>query len=325
MRRILPSGIAGLLGATLLAVPAAAQDEALDRIDLPTGWQPEGVTTDGTTLFAGSLADGAILRADPATGETTVLAEGAEGRVSVGVDLDGAGRLWAAGGPTGEIRAYDAASGELLETYPVEAGFLNDVVATDGAVYVTDSFMPQLLVIPLGEGGALPAPEEATSLAIGGELEYADGFNVNGIVATDAGLVVVHSAEGQLYRIDPASGEAALIDIGEASVSNGDGLELDGQRLYVVRNQLNQVVAFDLDEGTTTATLVGEASSDDFDVPTTAALIGDDLWAVNARFGTEPAAESEYWITRVDAPGGDMAEDDMAEDDMAEDDMAEDD
>jgi sugar lactone lactonase YvrE len=183
---------------------------------------------------------------------------GGVGLVGGGVAGGGAGRLWAAGGGTGEIRAYDAASGELLETYPVEAGFLNDVVATDEAVYVTDSFMPQVLVIPLGDGGSLSAPEEAASLPIGGELEYGEGFNVNGIVAAPAGLIVVHSAEGQLYRVDPATGEAALIDIGDASVSNGDGLELDGQRLYVVRNQLNQIVALDLDEGATAATLAGE-------------------------------------------------------------------
>jgi hypothetical protein len=60
-------------------------------------------------------------------------------------------------------------------------------------------------------------------------------------------------------------------------------------------------------------------TSDDFDVPTTAALVGDALWAVNARFGTEPAAESEYWITRVEAPSGDdMADEDMADEAMEE-------
>ena len=65
------------------------------------------------------------------------------GRVTVGLDYeDGAHRLWAAGGPTGEVRAYDARTGEILETYSVTAGFLNDVAVTEDAVYVTDSLHP---------------------------------------------------------------------------------------------------------------------------------------------------------------------------------------
>jgi hypothetical protein len=46
---------------------------------------------------------------------------------------------------------------------------------------------------------------------------------------------------------------------------------------------------------------VAELSHDGFDTPTTAALIGDDLWVVNARFGGPTGAETEYWVTRVDA------------------------
>lgn len=315
-RRVATVAITSVL--LLMATATAAQ--APDRIDLPNGWAPEGITTDGTSLFVGSLANGAIWRGDPATGEGDVLAEGSEGRVSVGIDAEtDAGRIWAAGGATGEVRAYDSETGELLATYAFEAGFLNDVVATPGAVYATDSFMPQLLVVPLGEGGALPEPDAVEVLPISGELEYTeDAFNVNGIVSSPAGLVVVHSTDGELFRVDPATGEGTRIDIGEASVSNGDGLELVGQTLYVVRNQLNQVAVFELDEGATTATLVAELSSDDLDVPTTAASLGSDLWAVNARDFGQGGPDAEYWITRLDAPamGGQMRDDtgEMAED-----------
>lgn len=301
MRRILPAGTAGLLGIALIAAPVAAQDEGLDRIEMPDGWAPEGITTDGSSLYAGSLANGAILEVDPASGESSVLVEGAEGMVVAGIEHGPFGRLWAAGAPTGEVRAYDAESGELLATYPFESGFLNDVAATEEAVYVTDSFMPQVLVIPLGEDGALPEPDATEVLPISGELEYGEGFNLNGIVATEAGLVVIHSGEGQLYRIDPATGEAALIDSGDVELTAGDGLELSGDTLYVVRNRLNQVVALELDEGATSASVVGEITSDDFDVPTTIAQLGDDLWAVNARFGTDATPETEYWMTRADA------------------------
>ena len=287
-------------GASPPASPGAA---GLDRIDLPNGWQPEGIAALGDRLFVGSLADGAIWRGDPATGEGSVLVPGSEGAVSVGLEADEAnGRLWVAGGDTGEVRAYAADTGELLETYKFEAGFLNDLVVTPEAVYVTDSFMPQILVVPLGEGGALPAADETEVLSLGGDIEYGEGFNVNGIEAVPAGLVVVHSSTGELFRVDPASGEATRIDLGDATLTAGDGLTVDGSTLYVVRNELNQIAVLELDEGATSATQVAELTNEGFDVPTTVAVMGDDLWAVNARFGTDPTPETEYWITRLDAP-----------------------
>lgn len=295
------------LGAAVVAalvLPAGAVAQAPDRIDLPSGWQGEGITTDGTSLFAGSLADGAIWKADPTTGVGEVLVPGAEGMISVGMDIESdAGRLWVAGGPTGQVRAYDSGSGELLETYPFEAGFLNDVAVGTDAVYITDSFMPQVLVVPLLEDGGLAGPDEALAVPIGGELEYGEGFNLNGVVATDAGLIAVHSPTGVLYRIDPTTGEATGIDSGDIVLAAGDGLEPDGDTLYVVRNNANQVVAVELNDDATVASAAGEYTSEGFDVPTTAALIGDDLWAVNARFGTEATPETEYWITRLDVSG----------------------
>jgi outer membrane protein assembly factor BamB len=306
MRRVLPAFSASLLSLGLVAGPAAAQDDGLDRIEMPNGWAPEGITTDGEMLYAGSLANGAILAADPSTGTTEVLFEGAEGLVVAGIEYDD-GRLWAAGANGGEVRAYDAETGELLATYPFEAGFLNDVVATDDAVYVSDSFVPQVAVIPLGEDGALADPADAYVLPISGDLEYGEGFNANGIVAAPAGLVLVHSGLGQLYRVDPASGESSLIDTGGAELTAGDGLELVDQTLYVMRNRLGpsvvgEIVAVELDDELASGSVVGTVSSDDWDVSTTVAAIGDDLWSVNARFGTDPTPETEYWMSRVDAP-----------------------
>lgn len=308
MRRALPAFGAGLLSIGLVAGPVAAQD-GLDRIEMPNGWAPEGITTDGEQLFAGSLANGAILTADPATGETEVLFEGGEGLIVAGIDYDEAGRLWAAGATGGEVRAYDAETGELLETYPFQAGFLNDAVVTADAVYISDSFVPQVAVVPLGEDGTLPAPEEAFVLPISGDLTYGEGFNANGIAATDAGLVLVHSGEGRLYRIDPATGESTLIDTGAAELKAGDGLELVDQTLYVMRNRLGpsivgEIVAVELDEELTSGSVIGSVSSEDWDVSTTVAAIGDDLWSVNARFGTDATPDTGYWMSRVDAPAG---------------------
>ena len=60
------------------ARPAATPD----RIELPDGWQPEGITTDGDRLYVGSLANGAIWKANPYTGKGRVLAPGRTGRVA---------------------------------------------------------------------------------------------------------------------------------------------------------------------------------------------------------------------------------------------------
>jgi hypothetical protein len=283
-------------------LPAATAAQALDRIDLPDGWQPEGITTDGTSLFVGSLADGAVWKADPATGEGAVLVPGTEGSVAVGVEHEAAhGRLWTAGGATGSVSAYDAATGELLMTYPFEAGFVNDVVATDTAVFATDSMMPQLLVIPLGDDGALPAADGTSVLTYSGDYEHLEGFNVNGIVAAPEGLIVVQSNTGSLFLVDPATGAATRIDTGDVDLTNGDGLELAGSTLYVSRNQDSEVAKLELGEGLASASLVATLTAPDLDVTSTVALLGSDLWVVNARFGTEPGPDTPYWVSRLDA------------------------
>ena len=63
-----------------------------------------------------------------------------------------------------------------------------------------------------------------------------------------------------------------------------------------------RIVAVELDEQATSGAVTGSVTSDDFDVPTTVAALGDDLWVVNARFGTDPTPETGYWMSRVDAP-----------------------
>ena len=56
---------AALVPSVALAVRAAPPDVFPSLISLPTGFQPEGVATGrGTALYAGSLVDGAIYRAD---------------------------------------------------------------------------------------------------------------------------------------------------------------------------------------------------------------------------------------------------------------------
>ena len=272
-------------------------------IDLPDGWQPEGITNGpGTTVFVGSLANGAIWRGDVRTGEDSVPVEGASGMVAVGIDYEtSTNRLWVAGGPTGEVRAYDAGSGQLLEAYTFpSAGFLNDLVVTRNAVFVTDSFAPALAVIPLGQAGSLANPSAAFTLPMTGDFTFVPGeFNANGIVATRGWLIVVMSQSGELVRVDPQTGASNVIDLGGATAGSGDGLELRGGTLYVVRNFLNQVDVFRLGPKLESASLLGSITSADLDIPTTAAFAAGRLWAVNARFTTPPTPDTAYWITKL--------------------------
>ena len=306
MRRL----IAPILGLALLAgaaVGPATANSFPAQINLPPGWQPEGITSDGTTLYVGSLVDGAIWRGTLQSGSGAGFIDGVEGQMAVGLDYEGAhDRLWVAGGGGSSIRVYDATTGELLETYTFESGFVNDIVATDEAVYATDSNIQQLLVVPLGADGALPAPGDAFTLPLTGDIEYdtAPGvFNANGIAWARGQLLIVQSNTGLVFTVDAdgVASEVALSDAdGEYLVTNGDGIEVHGRTLSVVRNFNNQVATFKLNGQMTSGVLIDEIGSDSFAIPTTATWAAGDLWVVNARFDVQnPPADLPYWISRV--------------------------
>jgi hypothetical protein len=298
--RVLVGGTLVILAGTILA-PTAAAKNFPETVDLPNGWQPEGITSSATTAYVGSLATGAIWSIDLKSGSGHVLVPGAAGRVAVGVEYDTrSGRLWVAGGPTGRVSAYDARTGALLADYQFAApvGFINDLVVTDNAVYATDSNVQQLLVIPLGPGGALPAPSAAFELALGGDISYGPGFNANGIVAGRNRLILVQSNTGLLFSVDPATGVADAIDLGGASVLDGDGLELVGDTLFVGRN-VNEVDVFRMGPHFASARQIAAVHRDSFDTPTTLTYAAGRLWVVNARFSTTPTAGTPYWLTRL--------------------------
>jgi hypothetical protein len=305
MRRILGPILGLALLSALTAVPATANPFP-DQIDLPPGWQPEGITSNGTTLYVGSLVDGAIWRGTLQSGTGDTFIEGVEGQMAVGIDYeDSHDRLWVAGGGNHTVRVYDASNGQLLETYTFDSGFINDVVATADAVYATDSNIPQLIVIPLGANGELPAPADATTIELGGAIEYVeDEFNANGIAWARGWLIIVQSNLGLVFRVDPESGDTTQIELsdtaGDYTVVNGDGIEVRGNTLAVVRNFSNEVDTFKLNGQLTAGALTSQIESDGFAIPTTATWAAGDLWAVNARFDVEnPPPDLPYWITRV--------------------------
>jgi hypothetical protein len=288
---------------------AAPPDNFPDRIDLPNGFFPEGIESGrGTTFFVGSLIDGAILRGDLRTGSSAVLAPGATGRASLGIAYEASqNRLWVAGGGSGfnagvgDVRVYDASSGELLATFvpPDPVGALNDVAITHDAVYVTDSFNAQLVKIPLPADGSLPSEDSVTLLPVTGEFVQTPGVaNLNGIVYKSGMLVVAQSNTGKLFRVDPATGAAEEVDLGGVALSGVDGLELQGHTLYAVRNT-NLVTVVRLGSHLATGTVLGDITDPGLDVPTTATVAAGRLWVVNARFGTGPTPDTKYWITQL--------------------------
>jgi hypothetical protein len=127
------------------------------------------------------------------------------------------------------------------------------------------------------------------------------GFNLNGIVASPNGkvLIAVQTNTGKLFRIDPATGATQLVDLGGASLSNGDGLLLQGKTLYVVQNVANRITVLQLAPDLAGGSVAGTITSPSFDVPTTLARFGNRLYAVNARFTTPPTPTTPYSIVQV--------------------------
>ena len=296
MKGKLLSALTMAVGLAAAAVAGAASFP--ERIDLPDGWQPEGIATGrGHELFVGSIPTGAVYRVDARTGTGSVVVPPREGHAAIGLKADKRRRLFVAGGPTGSAFVYDAKSGRELARFqlapPGSDTFVNDVALTRRTAYFTDSRRGVLYAVDAGLRGAreIPLPD----------IPLSPGNNLNGIVATRNGstLLAVQGNVGRLWRIDPITGAAQAVDLDGASLTNGDGLLLAGRTLYVVQNRLNQVAVVRLDRNLARGRVVRTITDDDLDVPTTIARVGSRLYAVNARFGTPPTPTTDYWITRL--------------------------
>jgi DNA-binding beta-propeller fold protein YncE len=156
-----------------------------------------------------------------------------------------------------------------------------------------------LYKIPIGSDGSLGA---AQTIPLSGDYTQVAGFNLNGIDATPSGraLVAVQTANGRLYRIDPATGVAKTISLASGeSVPNGDGILLDGKKLYVVQNQNNAIAVVRLSSDLTSGVVRERITDPDFQVPTTIDDFGHRLYAVNARFGTPNPSTLAYQVVQV--------------------------
>lgn len=307
--------LAGFLGLAL-AVPTAGTATAgsrslQDRIELPDGFQPEGITIGpGPIAYFGSRADGDIYAANLKTGAGEIISQGpGPGNPSVGLKSDQRGLLYVSGGVAGSARVISTRTGEILRSYQLNTGttFVNDVVLSKRAAWFTDSRNAQLYVVPRAYRGR-PAPASAVrTLPLRGEWVQSaavDDIDANGIALTPdrRNLLVVNSGSGRLYRVNPRTGYATEVDLGGTLLTNGDGLLVQGRTLYAVQNRLNKVAVVRLNRSGTAGRLVTELRSNDFDIPTTIAAYRGSLFLPNARFSTPPTPTTPYWVTRIDQP-----------------------
>lgn len=301
------------LAAASVSLPASAHQPGPESgptvlpttIHLPDGFRPEGIAI-GAQPFAyfGSLADGSIYRANLITGQGGIISAG-PGTQSVGLALDHRGRLFVAGGTAGDARVVNVATGAVLASYPLATGptFINDVIVAGDAAWFTDSFQPVLYRAPLGRGGRLPTAEEVTAVPLTGDWVQTAGQNANGIERTPdgAGLLVIQTSTGRLFRVDPATGAATEVDLDGQRLPAGDGLLLHGRTLYVVQNVLNQVSVIELDPAGTRGTVVAQVSDPSFDLPTTVARFGARLYLPN--FGPlTPTPDTPYTAVAINRP-----------------------
>jgi sugar lactone lactonase YvrE len=212
------------------------------------------------------------------------------------------GRLYVAGGGTGQVRVYDIASRALLATFDTRGAdtasptFVNDLVVTaDGDIYATDSFRPFIYRI---DGRAVAAGAGAVeAIDVSARIPYVAGaFNLNGIVEDDGDLVVVQSATGELFRVQPGDDAPPAAGIREIPVrggplTGGDGLLIDRGRLLVV-----QGAAPGFPKGVVTVVRLRERraaverriADETLAGPSTIARARDRWLVVNANFGGGP-------------------------------------
>lgn len=293
--RAAATAIAVVLTASCSGGPAPLPD----ALELPAGFQPEGIAAGpGSSFFVGSIPTGAVYRGDVRSGEGSVLVAARQGRAAIGLE-DAGGRLFVAGGPTGRAFIYDSRTGADVATVLLtsqQPSFINDVAVTDTSAFFTDSLSP---VIYRVDRETL----EVASIALTGDLVYEEGFNANGIEATADGraLVIVQTNTGELFTVEAGTGATRRIDLaGDGPLPGGDGLLLSGRTLYVAQNSENQIAVVRVDTGLATGTVVGRITDARFDAPTTIAAVADHLYVVNARVDLADPGTAAYRVVRVE-------------------------
>lgn len=295
---------------TLGAAPADAAPKGPTRIDLGVGFRPEGITTlpGGSAFFAGSMADGRIVKGNLRTGEVWTLVGPEAGRAVRGMMYDArSGLVWATGTAAGGgfVLVFNASSGAVVKSWTIpDAAFLNDLTVTPSAVWVTDSGVDRLIRIPVLAGGV---PGDTLSfLPLSGAWPTSGDLRANGIRALpDGTLLLDQSSAGGLWRVDPSSGVVSRIPISRGSLIGGDGVELMGSTVFVVRGNDNEsITRLTLGHsrgGQLTARWRGRITDPGIDFPSTTSRSARYLYTISARFSVADPTSADFWVTRTSA------------------------
>ena len=269
-------------------------------------------------FFVGSLADGQVLRGNVGDEAVTeFLPAGGDGRGSAaGIKVDARGRLFVGGGPGGKVWIYDIATRRHIATLSSGAAvtLINDIaILPGGEAYVTDSLHPVLYRIAADATGEAWL-EEWLPFA-GTPLTYfRAGLNLNGIAPSADGtyLLVNQTNAGLLFRIEIATKTVRTIDLGGRidegqpivqTLPHGDGILLDGQRLFVARNTSNEIAIVDLTPDLLRGEVTARLSPTELVFPTGLAKAGDRLLVTNAQLNRMgPGSEPDLPFTVVSMP-----------------------
>ncbi|MET4592540.1 hypothetical protein [Arthrobacter sp. 754] len=291
-----------LMGLLAPAVPAAAAPPEDSEIVLPGATSAEGIAAGrGTTFYAGDLGTGDIFRGDIRTGKAKLFIDAPnDGRAAVGMKADTRNNLlFVAGGATGKAFIYDTESGEPVKTVELAPGFINDVTLTRDGAWFTNSAAAVLYFVPVSRSGVVGEVQEPPLKLTGPAADASDPFNLNGIAAAQGGktLIVAHSGNSELYTVNPENGTSAKIE--GVSVPNVDGILVRGHQLWAVQNFKNQVSHIRLSGDLSSGRVLDVIKSEDFNIPTTAALFGNTLAVVNAQFMDKKDKQFEVVLVRA--------------------------
>lgn len=304
MQAISRFAAAGFLFSSACLIPftAMAQTE-ISSLPLPMdAAYPEGVAVDPVSgkIYLNSASTGFLVRVDPVSGSAEVVADPLKrtpeelqlpGSYALGLKVDAQGRAWVAGGRSGSAHVINSHTGQTLArlTTPPTTGLLNDVVLTENSAFFTDTRRPMLWrasTDSLNDG-----PLEPWLSLENSPIAYGEGANLNGIAASQDGkyLIVVHMGHGKLFRISTEDRQIEEIMIHGGSLEGGDGLLIHGDRLFVVRQPAQEIVALKLSDDLLHAQEIKRISSPVLKWPATLAISGDRLIVGNSQLNQRPS------------------------------------
>jgi Cu-Zn family superoxide dismutase len=298
-----------VLAPWVLAVHAQQNKLEIRHYPLPTDvTYPEGMSYDPKSgiAYVGSVETNAIARVDVNHKESSVLSPpGALFPDMHGVRVDGAGRVWVAGGRSGHMAVLDPHTGKILKSFDTPAdppALINDMAIVGSNVYFTDTFRSILWRIT-ANGNQFSEAEPWLQFK-GTAVEYSEGANLNGIVASADGryLIVDQTNKGLLFRIKIADKSIIPIDIGGEALTTCDGLALDARMLYVMRLGQHEIVTIELSRDLAKGHVVSRFHDPALKGPTAAAKVGDRLLVTNSQMNKRSTKSAEVPFEVVSIP-----------------------